>query len=178
MARSVLAGFALVAMVVAAAPLAAQNEHVRQGFWFNGGLGYGSLGCDGCDGREGGVSAQIGIGGTLSQKVLLGAMSNSWYKEVDGTSLTVSTLVAGIRFYPSATGGFYLTGGLGLGSIRADFDDFGTDTETGVGAMFGAGWDIRVGRNVSLTPFVSAFGMDNGDVDANVTQFGLSVTIH
>jgi hypothetical protein len=93
-------------------------------------------------------------------------------------SLTVNTLVAGIRFYPSATGGFYLTGGLGLGTIRADVDGFGTETETGVGAMFGAGWDIRVGRNVSLTPFVSAFGMDSGDVDANVTQIGLSVTIH
>lgn len=179
MTRSVLAGLALVSMLVATAPLTAQHEHVRRGFWFNGGLGYGSLGCDDCDGdREGGLSGQLGIGGTVSQKVMLGAMSNFWVKDVDGVTLSVSTLVAGIRFYPSATGGFYLTGGVGLGTIRADLDGFGSDTENGAGALLGAGLDFRVGRNVSLTPFINFFAMASDNVDANVTQIGLSVTIH
>ena len=32
-----------------------------------------------------------------------------------GATLTVSTVTALIRFYPSATGGFFLLGGLGVG---------------------------------------------------------------
>lgn len=180
MPRSIFAGLALVLVMVGTAPLAAQHEQLREGkgFWFNGGLGYGSLDCDGCGDREGALSGQVGIGGTVSQKVMIGAMYNFWVKDVDGARITVSSWVAGIRFYPSATSGFFLTGGIGLGTIHANFDGLGSETETGAGALAGVGWDFRVGRNVSLTPFVNAFAMSNDDVDANVTQFGLSVTIH
>ena len=48
--------------------------------------------------------------------------------------------------------GRLLLGGLGLGTIYAEIDGFGSDTETGAGALLGLGWDIRVGSNVSLTP--------------------------
>jgi hypothetical protein len=44
--------------------------------------------------------------------------------------------------------------------------------------MLGVGWDIRVGRNVSLTPFWNGFAMSNSNGDANVGQFGLGFTIH
>jgi len=40
------------------------------------------------------------------------------------------------------------------------------------------GWDIRVGRNVSLTPFSNGFAMANDIADANVGQIGIGVTIH
>jgi len=40
------------------------------------------------------------------------------------------------------------------------------------------GWDIRVGRNVSLTPFWNGFAMANDIADANVGQIGIGVTIH
>src|SRR5690348_17427297 len=46
-------------------------EH-RSGFWFSAGLGYGSLGCQGCTGRTGGLSGNLALGGSLSNKVLLG----------------------------------------------------------------------------------------------------------
>lgn len=180
MARSVLTVFALVSLMVSTAPLPAQHEQVRegQGLWFNGGLGYGSLGCDLCTDREGASSFQFGLGGTVSQKVMIGALSNVWLKNTGGTEISVSTLVAGIRFYPSKTSGFYLTGGLGIGTIEVDREGPGSNTESGAGAVLGAGWDLRVGHSTSLTPSFTLFGMDNGDADANVTQFGLSVTIH
>ena len=71
------------------------------------------------------------------------------------------------------TSGFFLTGGPGVGSIR-----YAGDSEFGVGVVLGIGWDIRVGRNVSLTPFYNGFAMSNSLVDANVGQLGLGVTIH
>ena len=165
-------------VAVAATPASAQQPHTRQGFWINAGLGFGSLGCDDCDQREGALSGQFGIGGTLSQKVIIGLMTNGWTKTEDGVTLTVGTAVAGIRFYPSATGGFFLTGGVGLGTLSADIDGFGSDSESGTGVMLGLGWDFRIGRNVSLTPFWNGFAMSSDEADANVGQIGLSVTVH
>jgi hypothetical protein len=155
-----------------------ENRHARRGFWFNGGLGYGSLGCEDCSGREGGLSGGLAIGGSVSQKVLLGAGSSGWTRSEGGVTLTVGTLVALIRFYPSATGGFFLLGGLGLGTIHADIDGLGSDSETGAGALLGLGYDIRVGDNVSLTPFWNGFAAETTNADANVGQIGLSVTVH
>ena len=156
----------------------AQRPHSRQGFWFNGGLGYGSLGCDGCGSREGGLSGTISLGGTVSPKVYLGGGTTGWTKSEGGATLTVGTLDARIRFYPSATGGFFLTGGLGLGSISADVTGIGSDDEVGVGVVLGLGIDIRVGGNLSLTPFWNGFAVKTSNADANVGQLGLSLTVH
>ena len=165
-------------VAVTAAAVPAKNRHLRRGFWFSGGLGYGSLGCDNCGSREGGLSGGIQLGGTLSQKVLLGGGTSGWAKEEGGATLTVGTLVAMVRFYPSSTGGFFLLGGLGVGSIYAKIDGFGEDTETGAGALLGLGWDLRVGNNVSLTPFWNGFAVRTSYDDANVGQIGMSVTVH
>jgi hypothetical protein len=157
---------------------ARENQHARRGFWFSGGLGYGSLGCEDCGGREGGLSGGIQLGGSVSQKVLLGGGTTGWTKSEGGVTLTVGTAVALIRFYPSATGGFFLLGGLGVGTIHAEFDGFGSDSETGGGALIGLGYDIRVGPNVSMTPFWNGFAARTSNADANVGQLGLSVTLH
>ena len=150
----------------------------RNGFWFNGGLGYGSLGCENCDGRTGGVSGTIGFGGTVSQKVLLGVTSTGWTKSEGGVTLTVGTLKGMIRFYPSQTGRFSLSGGLGIGSIHAEIDGFGSDTEVGGGALLGLGYDIRIGDNTSLTAYLNGFAARTENADANVGQIGLSITAH
>jgi len=154
------------------------NRHLRRGFWFSGGLGYGSLGCEDCTAREGGLSGGLALGGSVSQKVLLGAGTTGWTKSEGGVDLTVGTLVALIRFYPSARSGFFLLGGLGVGTIHLAVDGFGSDSETGGGALVGLGWDIRVGDNVSLTPFWNGFAARTENADANVGQLGLGVTLH
>jgi hypothetical protein len=154
------------------------NPHRREGFWFNLGLGYGSLGCDGCDGREGGLSGGLQLGGSLSQKVLLGGATTGWTRSESGVTLTVGTLLALVRFYPSARGGFFLEGGLGLGTIHVSMDGFGSESETGGGALVGLGYDIRVGDNVSLTPAWLGFAARTSNSDANVGQLSLGVTLH
>src|SRR5690349_23877711 len=121
----------LIALLLVPASAHAQERH---GFWFNGGLGWGSLGCDNCDGREGGSSGGLSLGGTLSPKFLLGVGTTGWTKDEGGARLTTGTLDARMRFYPSVTGGFFLTAGLGVGTIHASIDGFGSDTETGFGA--------------------------------------------
>jgi hypothetical protein len=156
----------------------AQNAQIRDGFWFSGGLGYGSLGCDNCGGsRESGISGGVSLGGTITPRFLLGVGSDAWARSQQGATLTVGTLDARVRFYPSTTGGFFLTGGLGVGSVSAGGSGF-TATETGLGMLFGLGYDVRVARNTSLTPYWSGFAMRNSNTDANVGQVGLAVTLH
>ncbi|MEP7104834.1 MAG: outer membrane beta-barrel protein [Chloroflexota bacterium] len=180
--RALFRATAVVALVLAAfSPRAASAQghpQTREGFWFNGGLGYGSLGCQDCGGREGGLSGGIAIGGTVSPKFLLGAGTNGWTKSENGARLSVATLTAMMRFYPSVTGGFFLLGGLGLGTVRAEVSGLGSASETGVGALVGLGYDIRVGQNVSLTPYWNGFAMSSTNNDANIGQLGLGVTVH
>lgn len=170
--------FAIV-LAVAVSAASAQAQHsapIRDGFWISGGLGYGSLGCDNCGSREGGVSGDLSLGGTISPRLLLGVGSAAWTKTQQGVTMTVGTLDARVRFYPSSTGGFFLTGGVGFGSAR--LSGFGTYTENGVGTIVGLGWDIRVASNTSITPYWNGFAMKNNNTDANVGQVGLAVTLH
>ena len=171
----------LAVLLLVALPAAMDGQsrpHSRQGFWFSGGLGYGSLGCDDCGGRTGGLSGGLALGGTLSPKLLLGVGTAGWTKSEGGATLTVGTLDARLRFYPSETGGFFLTGGLGLGSIGADVSGFGSASETGVGLLLGLGIDFRVGNNLSLTPFWNGFAVRTSNGNANVGQIGLNLTVH
>jgi hypothetical protein len=175
----------LTVMVLVASGLSAQRPQTRSGFWINLGVGNGSLGCENCDGRTSAVSGQLALGGTLSDKLLLGGSINNWTKEEGGLTLSASTVTAMVRFYPSATGGFFLSGGLGLATTSANIDigAFGFENElfledNGVGALIGAGYDIRVGRNISITPFFNGYGMYMDGGNLNVVQVGVGMTIH
>jgi hypothetical protein len=173
---------ALAAALVCPVTAHAQRAQTREGFWFNVGLGWGSLGCEDCDDRTGGFSGALGLGGTLSQKLVLGAAYNFWSKTEEDETLTDGTLTAAIRFYPSSTGGFFLHAGLGLGLANYRIEDsvlgsFEINDE-GFGALFGLGYDIRVARNMSLTPFANFFGVVINDSNSDVFQIGLGITFH
>lgn len=153
------------------------NSHQRSGFWFNGGLGWGSFGCDGCQEREGGSILTLGAGGTLSQSVIVGGSIDGWSKEVNGNRLTASTLLGTIRFYPSETGGFFLRGGLGFGTVEVELQNV-TVTDDGGALLLGAGWDFRISDSVSLTPFLNGVGVSTDGSDFSFSQLGLSITTH
>jgi Outer membrane protein beta-barrel domain len=158
-----------------ALPLAAQERH---GFWLNGGFGYATAGCSGCDGRTDGVGGEFSLGGTLGPKWQLGAGSSGWYHSYDGGSTALSTIDARVRFYPSRTGNFFLTGGIGLGLNVVKVNGVNTHDETGGGAVLGLGYDIRVGKSLSLTPYWNSFGISTDNNDFNVGQIGMSLTYH
>lgn len=167
-----------LALLVFTSTAGAQHAQTRQGFWFNVGLGAGSLGCDDCGSRTNGLSGQLSLGGTITPRLLLGAGTNGWTKNEDGVTVTMGSLAALVRFYPSTTGGFYLTGGLGVATIDLGVDGYGSASDTGVSALLGIGYDIRVGQNVSLTPFWNGIGGSFDGYGANFGQIGLGLTIH
>lgn len=155
------------------------NAQGREGIWFNVGLGYGSLGCSDCGGeRDGGLSGNIAIGGTLSPHFLLGIGTTGWTKSESGATVTVGTLDLRARFYPSATGNFFVTGGIGAGTISGSVSGYGSDSETGYGVVLGIGYDYRAGKNISVTPFWNGVGIQTSNADANFGQIGVGVTFH
>jgi len=87
--------------------------------------------------------------------------------------LSAGTVDFRVRFYPSPTGGFFLTAGIGLGHVS-----YAGESEYGPGVLIGLGYDIRVARNASLTLFYNGFAMSNSTLDANVGQIGVGVTVH
>lgn len=164
-------------LVLAPQAVPAQRTHHRSGFWLNVGLGLGSYGCEGCDGRESGGAGTLSLGGTLSQKVVIGGGVNVWAKEVNGVDLVASTVTAMIRLYPSASGGFFLVGGLGYGTEQASFEGISV-SESGVGVLLGLGFDIRIGSNLSMTPFWHGNGLSLDSGNSNFGQLGLGLTVH
>jgi hypothetical protein len=174
--RIIIAGLANLMLIASATPAAAQHPKTREGFWFNGGLGYGCLGWHDCE-RDGGLSGGLSLGGTVSPHFLIGVGTTGWTKSESNVTLTAGTLDARVRYYPSVKGGFFLTGGLGLGAVAQSLGSFSVN-EIGVGLVLGLGFDVRVGKNVSLTPFWNGFAVVTANGDANIGQIGLSITAH
>ena len=141
-------------------------------FWYHLGFGYGHATCQGCFGSSNGLSGGLTLGGALSSHFLLGVGTSGFYRSEFGTSLTIGTVDARLRVYPSETIGAFVTGGLGLGGVRvADENEFGT------GLTVGAGWDLVAGRRLRVTPFYNRFLMRSSLIDANVDQFGIGITV-
>ena len=166
-----------IAAVSATETAQAQTARARDGFWISGGLGYGSLGCDGCGSREGGISGNLSLGGTISPRFLIGVGTAGWTKSEQGARLTVAEIDARVRFYPQTRGNFFVTGGIGAGSVTGSYGTL-SNTETGAGAILGMGYDIRMARSYSITPYWNWYGMKNDNTDANVGQVGVAVTWH
>lgn len=153
------------------------NAQPRSGFWFSGGLGAGSLGCDSCPERDWGVILSLGAGGTISQRLAVGASLEGWTDSERRASLTASTLLATLRFYPSATGGFFLRGGLGWGRLESEVSGFGTFSDSGPAALLGLGYDLRITDSVSLTPFLNGVRVAE-EMNRNFFELGLGITVH
>jgi hypothetical protein len=175
---------ATLALVVGALPAHSQaaRPQTRQGFWFGFGLGYGSICGEDCDDRAGSGSGYLKLGGSVSQKVLIGFEANTWIKSEDDVTVSQTNGSGVIYFYPSATGGFHLKAGIGFVNARVALD-LGNGTtissnETGGGGLLGLGYDIRVGRNISLVPFLNFLGGKYNDGETNFYQIGLGLTVH
>lgn len=180
-----------IALSCAASAARAQYPQRRDGFWIGFGLGYGSanVSCDNCasGSRTGGYTGFLKLGGSPSRNVLIGASINGWTRELRGANESMGNVTASLFYYPVTTSGFFVTGGLGFSGYNIDSSP--EVNGSGWGFTAGAGYDIRVGRNVSLTPAVNyAYGA-LGDFDVpgigtatgwkqNVIDVGLGVTFH
>jgi len=165
----------------------------RHGIWFGFGLGTGTAGldCTSCaTDRFSGLSGYARVGGTLSRSILLGFESNGWIHSEAGTdeSIGYGSFVA--LWYPGGTGALYLK--VGLGGMRYNADD-GTDNlaATAPSASIGIGYEFRIGRNMSVVPYLNTLASSavklriNGvsvptseDISINLFQAGLGITWH
>ncbi|HEX5962779.1 MAG TPA: outer membrane beta-barrel protein [Gemmatimonadales bacterium] len=174
-------GLSALLTVLLASTAFAQQAQTRQGFWVGGGMGYGSMGlsCTGCAdvGREGGLSGYAKLGGTLRQNILLGVETNGWRKSEGGATVTMANLSGAAYWYPMPAGGLFVKAGAGYSILEVD-SGIGSGNDSGFGILGGVGYDVRVGRNLSITPVANWFrgGFDGGS--ANVLQLGLGVTSH
>jgi hypothetical protein len=175
MLRRLTAALTLALLITSG--LAAQRPQTRSGFWFHGGLGVGSVGCEDCDERTSGGAGVIALGGTLSDHFLLGGSFNGWARSEDDATLSVATVTVATHIYPWANGGFFITAGVGGGTTRLDFGQFSIE-EDGAAGLLGLGYDIRIGNNVSLTPFGNVYTIKYDEGTLNVGQLGLAITVH
>ena len=170
----------LIILAVGAVPALGQeqeaddNPNKRSGFFIGIGFGYGVLSIEDAPESEGGLSGMLRLGGTLSQKVLIGIESNGWNKSESGVTLNFSSLAAAIQFYPSSTGGFFLTGGAGIGVLSLS----GFDSEIGLSVLLGLGFDVRVGSNISISPFLNGYASTINGFTISVGQLGVGITFH
>lgn len=173
----------------------AQRPQTRDGFWIGFGFGGGSAGISftGSDSfnltRETGFTGHLKMGGTLSPKVLIGGESTAWTKDEQGVTSQLGNLAAAVYFYPAPATGFFLKGGPSFSYHRED-DGSTTLTGTGFGIIVGAGYDVRVGRNISLSPSASFYWGSVGELSSNgastsgfglkqnVFDFQLGITFH
>jgi hypothetical protein len=62
----------------------------------------------------------------------------------------MANIVASVSYYPMGSLGFFVTGGLGVSTYRANSSP--AVTGTGWGFLLGLGYDLAVSRRVSLSP--------------------------
>lgn len=155
----------------------AQSRHRHEGFWIGFGIGGGVNTAENLDdARRGGGAAYLRMGGTPSQKVLLGGEIAVWGRQEDtafganSLAVTRSNATFMVMFFPSDNGGFFLKGGLGGANVETEVLGVKV-TERGLGTTLGLGYDVRLGRNLYLTPnfdmLIQTFEQTGGDTISN-----------
>jgi len=136
-----------LATMLVLAPVSAQRVH--QGFWI--GLSPGGAGIVHKEGFA--YPVYLRLGGTITQRLLVGV---EWYNVVLDAYPASGTanLTAVALFYPSHKGIFFTKAALGLGRAESSCPDGRPDVAAGLGVTLGTGIDIRMGRNVYLTPSI------------------------
>jgi hypothetical protein len=188
-ARALLVAAALLGAI----PAAAAEPPDRKGFWaaFGGGYGSAQVSCEDCvsDGRSGSFDGTIRLGGTIGTHWLLGWEGSGWLKNNDtawlpafgGLDRTLGTSTIVAFYYPRA-GRFWLKAGAGVSYAGFSSEDpFCTPSVvlpcvpiesahgTGLALTAGLGYDVRLGRKLSLTPEVSfAAGLSRDIKDEGV----------
>ncbi len=171
----------VAALLVTASAAEAQRESLHDGFWIGFGVGGGWFTQEGAaDEAVGGGAGYIRLGGTVSERVLLGGEGNAWTQVEGNTTHSRSNATFTVYFYP-ARRGFFAKGGLGLASVSLETESGNTTTtttDTGVGTTLGIGFDIRVARNFFITPNLDLLFQRINEVEGAAFLMSIGVTWH
>jgi hypothetical protein len=186
---------ALVALAtgLVALPLAAQqitpasDGPARHGFYIGLGLAGAQVQaeCAGCGSADPAsfFGTHIKLGGTLSPKFRLGAdifgvqSTKGFFSDLYGSTGDITEgaghAMLALTFYPSASGNLWLQGGIGGVAYYANVDNDQMYVARGSGVMLGLGYDLRVGKNGSITPYLNLTASNGGKLyDANEDYIG------
>ena len=124
-------------------------QRVHQGFWI--GMSPGGVGVVHTEGLA--YPLYLRLGGTINQRLLVGL---EWYNVVldVNPAAGAANLTAVALLYPSQKGVLFTRAGLGIGRAESSCPDRDSDVASGLGVTLGSGIDIRMGRNVYLTPSI------------------------
>ncbi len=144
----------LIVILLSLATNVLSAQAPREGFWWSLGVGYGTTrtSCDGCNAQSAnGLTLYGALGGTVSPRLLLGADVTGWLREESGVSENFSVLSFAASYYPSQGFRLFLKGGVGYSLIETRVVSENAGAEgSGVGFMFGAGYDIPLfGRYIT-----------------------------
>ena len=185
--RTVLISCALAFTIISVLPAQESTrppvEH--SGLWLSGGLGGGST--DNDEGNltsddDSGPAGYFRLGGTVSQHVMLGGEVIGMTFDRDGADVSFANATFTVIYDPALPGGFFAKGGIGFASVMTSLDigggTFTTDDE-GFGVTLGAGYDIRIGGNLYLTPNVDFLLQSYGDGrDASMALFTVGLGMY
>jgi hypothetical protein len=163
------------------------REGGRHGFWLGLGVGAGGESYDlepsaGYSNVLYRPTISLRLGGTVNQHLRLGGEVLSWINENSPAVESLSSALFVAQFYPAASTGFYLKGGLGIGRNAVDFEDgYGTG-DTGFAGLVGAGYELRLGRRIYLNPVVDLVGHRysnrvGGSYRERLVNFGLGILL-
>lgn len=154
---------AVVGVVIVGGPRLAEAQG-RRGFWFDFGVGVGSVGAsadatDGDGGRTGGAVVSLDLGWALRPSLLAGFEIRVIPLDVTGDIVgyvDLYNVMAVVAYYPRDSSGFFVKGGLGGTFLDLNFDEQGTtltaNVAQGLGISGRVGYDLYLGRGFSVTP--------------------------
>ncbi len=165
----------------------------RHGFWLSGGVGYGeeSNRFDGESDYTDGLAkpvVSLRLGGTPDPHLRLGGEVAVWWNTFfddaiqDNITESLASFMLIGQFYPVLRSGLFIKGGAGIGRSAAE-PEFGQGvSETGFAVVVGAGYDIPLSRNVSLTPTVDFYKhrftkANEPTLHERLVQFGVAITV-
>jgi hypothetical protein len=174
-------GLVLLALAVAPGVALAQDTSAppqpkEVGWWIGGGGGYlaGRADCSNCEAERnyGDGGAFLFQGGfRVRNRLHVGAELYSTSRTMPAGTFRDTQMLGVFQYRPFASLGFFLKGGYGMAFVRDAIPIEGVEVTartSGMGVMYGAGWEFPVGRNVSFAPLAATYITTVGDVTTSV----------
>lgn len=178
-----------VLLLLSASTLTAQDAKPtapHAGFWLGGGVGAGFTDQGSNDVNDGGFAAYLRMGGTLSDRLLLGGeiigLTRGADVDIGDANVHQGNATLSLLYYPASPGGFFAKAGAGFASASLVVQEGNvtvTSDESGFGLTFGVGYDLRLGNNLFLTPNVDVLIQSFDEFgDSNLFLLTLGIGFH
>jgi hypothetical protein len=160
-------------LVVASAAEAQDRRGVTMSL--HGGYGSARVSCDDCarGDRESAPAGGLILGWGLNERLVVGASLDFWTQDRDlrpdlRSTIDFYTFSGTLTVYPLRTAGLFVRGGAGAAFVDNEVRGRGSrvtyDLGSGIGAMAGVGYDIRIGRRWFVTPMLNVVHGRPGDL--------------